>query len=303
MKVLVAGGTGFLGRSIVRTLLDAGHHVVVLSRSPEAARNSLPPAVAVEHWDGATTQGWGHHVDGADAILNFAGASIGEGRWTARRKEKIVKSRLDAGRAIGEAIRQASAKPAVLISASGVGYYGNVPEGEVAEDGPPGNDFLARVCIRWEAAAAEAGKYGVRVAMFRMAVVLGDDGGVLSRMSVPFRLFIGGPLGSGRQWFPWIHRDDVVGAVVHVLAHRDLSGPINVAAPETVTMEQFCSAIGTAMGRPSWARVPAFLLRALLGEMSITVLGGQRVIPRKLLESGFAFKYPGLIGALRDIMA
>ncbi len=157
MKILVAGGTGFLGRSIVRALLDAGHSVVVLSRRPESARYALPPAAVVAHWDGATPHGWGHHVDGADAILNFAGASIGGGRWTARRKEKILNSRLDAGRAITEAIRRATVKPAVLISASGVGYYGNVPEGEVAEGWPPGGDFLAEVCIRWEAAAAEAG--------------------------------------------------------------------------------------------------------------------------------------------------
>jgi uncharacterized protein (TIGR01777 family) len=303
MKIIVAGGTGFLGRTLVRALLDAGHRVVVLTRSPEEARNSLPAAAVIEHWDGETARGWGHHMNGADVIVNFAGASIGDGRWSAGRKEEILASRVGAGRAIVEAIRQATSKPAVLISASGVGYYGDVPEGDVVEGRPPGEDFLAAVCIRWEASAAAAGEFGVRVVMLRMAVVLGDGGGVLSRLSVPFRLFIGGPLGSGRQWFPWIHRDDVVAAVFHVLAHRDLFGPINVAAPETVTMEQFCSAVGTAMHRPSWARVPAVVLRILLGEMSITILGGQRVIPRKLLESGFAFKFPRLIGALRDIVA
>ena len=203
--------------------------------------------------------------------------------------------------AIVSAIGQARKKPSVLVSASAVGYYGHVEYGDVAETHSKGNDFLAAVCERWEQEARRAEAYGVRVITPRFGVVLEKEGGALKRLLLPFKLFLGGPLGSGKQWFPWVHRDDVIEIISFVLQNPKVSGPVNVTAPEPVTMKEFCTALGKALHRPSWAPVPAFVLRTILGEMSLVVLTGQRAIPKKLLEAGYTFKYPQLTGALSAI--
>jgi hypothetical protein len=299
MKILLTGGSGFIGKSLAEKLTADQHSVVILTRNPDKTREMR--GVSVKHWDAKNVGDWASEVDGADAVLNFAGESIGGKRWTARQKENIIESRHNATRALVEAIRQARRKPSVLISASGVGYYGHVEQEEVTESHPRGEGFLPEVCERWENEAKAAEQFGVRVVRLRQGVVLERDGGALPRMSLPFKMFVGGYLGSGAQWFPWIHRADLVGIVRFVLAHGALSGPVNVVAPEARTMKEFCAALGRALKRPLWAPVPSFVLKAALGEMSEMLLTGQRVVPAKLVQAGYQFKFSKLDDALSDI--
>jgi len=258
------------------------------------------PGMRSEQWDGKTIGRWAGCLDGADAVLNLAGESIGGRRWTPAQKDRILRSRVDATIAVCEGIRQAGRKPATLVSASAVGIYGPVDQGDVPEDHPRGNTFLADVVDRWETAAREAEKSGVRVVLVRIGVVLGR-GGALKRMMVPFRMFVGGPVGSGNQWFPWIHIDDLVNVLTMALKDAGLSGPINAVAPHTVTMREFSRELGRALHRPSWISLPGFVLRAALGEMAGMLLTGQKVIPSVLGKRGFDFKYPRLPEALADL--
>jgi uncharacterized protein (TIGR01777 family) len=298
MKIVVAGGTGFIGAPLVRELANERHRVSVLTRNPASVGNH--PLVESEHWDGKTVGPWIHRLDGADAVINLAGELIGGKRWTSQQKERILSSRVDATRALVEGIRRATRKPKVLVSASAVGYYGNVEEGEVTEESPAGDDFLATVCRQWEEEASAA--EGIRVVSPRTGIVLGRDGGALPKLLLPFRLFAGGPLGSGRQWFPWIHRTDLIRILIYALSNEQLRGPVNATAPESIRMKEFCTALGAAMHRPSWAPVPSFILRIALGEMSAIVLTGQNAVPQKLLASGFTFTYTRAAEALRSIL-
>jgi uncharacterized protein (TIGR01777 family) len=301
MKIVVSGGTGFIGRALVQRILDDRHTLVVLSRrAPTVIRQGVMKNVAVVEWDGKSIGPWAGEIDGADAVVNLAGHNIGQ-RWTPSTKTRILRSRIDATGAIVDAIARATAKPRVLVNMSAVGYYGDVPEGEVTESHPRGHDFLAEVVGRWEDAATGAKAYRVRVVTPRFGIVLERGGGALQKFIPPFKYFVGGPLGSGKQWLPWVHLRDAIEVIVFAIQNPTLTGPVNVAAPETVTMKEFTSALGTAMHRPSWAPVPAFVLKAIFGEMSITVLGGQRVSSRKLIEAGFSFRYPQLSEALAAI--
>ena len=301
MKIVVAGGTGLVGKAIVNCLLGARHDVVVLCRNAAAARKSINASARLDVWDGKTPGPWCQTIDGADAVLNFAGESIGAKRWSPARKRIILHSRLDPTKALVEAIRNAVQKPSVLINASAVGYYGNVEEEEVTESRPQGEGFLADVCGQWEREANVAETLGVRVITTRSGVVLAKDAPALQKMMLPFKFFVGGPVGSGRQWFSWIHIDDLTALVSFALTNGNLSGPVNVVAPESVTMRQVSSALGKAMQRPSWAPAPSFVLRILLGEMSEIVLNGQKVVPAKIMQSGFSFRFPNLAGALADV--
>jgi len=303
MNVLIAGGSGFLGKALATRLLEAGHTVSILSRNPSATRQSFPDRVAVEQWDARTVGSWIRLVEGADAVVNLTGESIGAKRWTQTQKERILSSRIDSTRAIVEALRQANRRPRVLVNQSAVGYYGNVPFVPVEEDHPPGNDFLAHVAVQWETEARKATDLGVRVVIPRTGVVLSAQGGALPRLLPPFRFFIGGPLGSGSQWFPWIHLDDEIGAMMFVVEKETIEGAVNFAAPGSVTMKEFCAALGKVLHRPSWAPVPGFVLKLILGEMAgPLLLHGQRVVPRKLLDAGYAFRFPTVYEALQDIL-
>ena len=298
MKIVVAGGTGFIGVALVKKLIAANHQVIILTRDPVACKAFSTGAVATEQWDGRTAGDWSKHLEGAHAVINLAGEIIAGKRWTVKQKDLIMRSRVDATHALVSAIANAKQRPQILVSASAVGYYGHVESGDVVESSPHGDDFLSQVCQRWEAEAKIAEKHGVRVVMVRFGVVLEKDGGALKKILLPFDLFAGGPLGSGNQWFPWIHRDDVVGIILFALAKHALSGAVNAAAPEPATMRQFCKTLGEVMHRPSWAPVPAFVLRMALGEMSDMVLTGQRVIPEKLNRAGYEFHQPSLRPAL-----
>lgn len=300
MNIVVAGGTGFIGSSVVRLLSLQGHDVVVLTRNPE--KDTLTPDVQLVRWDGATQGDWVAQVRGADAVINLSGESIGAGRWTSSRKDRLLGSRVNSARALLEALRTGQKRPSVFINSSAVGYYGPVEEGEVTEDHAGGEGFLADLCLRWEQEAMAVGELGIRVVILRTGVVIGEGGGALDRMLLPFRLFAGGPIGTGKQWFPWVHRDDVAGVIVFALENPAVSGAVNVVAPGIVDMKRFCAALGAALSRPSWLPVPPLALRALLGEMSGMILTGQRAVPSKLLGLGYTFRYPELAPALASVV-
>lgn len=301
MKIIVTGGTGFVGGPLLSRLVAAGHEIILLTRNPDSARSRLDRQIRIEPWDGKVAGSWVQHVDGADAVLNLAGENIGGKRWTAVQKERIIGSRVDGTRAIVASIGKAMKKPVALVNASAVGFYGSVEDGDVAEDHPRGNSFLSETVDQWERAAREAEKSGARVVLLRSGVVLGK-GGALDRMVLPFKLFAGGPLGSGRQWFPWVHIDDFVGVVLFALNNEKVSGPVNVVVPQAVTMREFSAELGKTLHRPSWAPVPGFVLKIALGEMSEMLLTGQRVVPRVLERQGYAFRFPKLAPALADIL-
>jgi hypothetical protein len=301
MNIVIAGGTGFVGGALTDALIARGDKPALLTRDPEAAQARWGAKAAVSVWDGKTAGEWTKTLDGADAVINLSGASIASGRWTPARKLLLIKSRLDSTRALVSAVSGAAKRPRVLVNASAVGFYGEAPAGPSTEDSAQGRDFLAALCGQWEREALAAEPLGVRVVLARFGVVLEEGGGALAKMALPFKLFAGGPLGSGRQGFPWIHRGDVVGAILFALDHGNLSGPVNFAAPGALNNREFSAALGRALGRPSWAPAPAFALKLALGEMAGMLLGGQTVAPVKLLAAGYEFKHETADSALAAI--
>lgn len=298
MKVVVAGGTGFIGRPLVTRLHQAGHDVVVLSRG--GTRGNLPPEIHVVSWP-TSAGNQEAAVDGADAVVNLAGENVAQ-RWTASAKEKIERSRVEGTNRLVEAIARARAKPSVLVSASAVGYYGARGDEELAEDAAPGAGFLAQTCLKWEEAASAAEPLGVRVARVRIGVVLAANGGALAKMLPAFRAYAGGPAGSGVQWMSWIHRDDLVELFLFALSNRAAFGALNGTAPAPVRNRDFAVALGKALHRPALLPAPALALKLLFGEMATVVLDGQRVVPQRALDLGFRFRFPDLGAALRDVL-
>jgi uncharacterized protein len=298
LKIAISGGTGFIGKALIEQLAENNHQIVLLTRNPENVDDTLKNKISIIHWDGKSANSWVNSIEGADAIINLAGEPITIKRWNDATKHLILNSRLDSTKAIVRALATISKKPQVLLNASAAGYYGDIPRGDADESQKRGNSFLAETCERWENQARLAESSGVRVAMLRYGIVLEKDGGALAKMMLPFKIFAGGPPGSGKQWVSWIHREDAIRAIVFALENPNISGPINVASPEPVSMRDFCSTLAKALGRHSWAPVPDFVLKTMLGEMSEMLLTGQRAIPKKLQESGFKFKYPDLRQAL-----
>jgi len=254
------------------------------------------------HWNPLEEGAWQEHLKDADACINLAGEPIAAKRWTKTQKLKIIESRCDATQALVHAIQNLQKKPKVLINASAVGFYGPHGDEIITENEKPGSDFLAQTCKAWEAHAIRAQDFGLRVVRLRIGIVLEKGGGALQKMIPPFQFFMGGPLGNSRQWMSWIHRDDVVGLILWALENSQVSGALNATAPNPMTMKEFAAILGQVMRRPSFAVVPAFVLKALLGEMSDLLLKGQRVIPEKALRLGYTFKYSSLESALRAIL-
>lgn len=303
MKIIVAGGTGFIGRALCAALCTAGHQVVRLTRKRNDSQQLSGSTVAAVEWDGRTAGDWVHCLEGADAVINLAGASIADGRWTHARKRLLTESRITPTRLLVEAISRCSSKPHTLINASGIGYYGAGDEQERDENAPQGSGFLADLCLAWERETNRASEFGVRVIPLRIGMVLGPNGGALAKMLPPFQFFLGGPIMPGTQWVSWIHRDDLIGLIQWLLVTPQVSGPINAVAPESVTMAQFCKKIGQALHRPSWFPVPGFMLNMMLGELATLMTTGQRVVPAQALSAGYQFQYPQLDSALRNILA
>jgi uncharacterized protein (TIGR01777 family) len=292
-RIVVSGGSGYIGRALVKHLQSRGDEVTVLTRGPSAAG-----APRLVHWDPYVLGDWVQALDGADAIVNLTGEQAVGVRFTESRKQRIRDSRVLTTQNLVHAIERAQRKPRVLVSVSGIGYYGDHPASQrVDESVPAGNDFLARLCIEWEAAAEKARDSGVRVVAPRMGIVLGPGGGPLATMALPFKLFVGGRLGTGQQGFSWIYVDDAIAALT-LCIDQDVSGKVNVCAPEPVSNAQISERLARALGRPSWLPVPAFGLKLLFGEGAQPILTGQYAVPRALESRGFAFRAPTLDEAL-----
>lgn len=300
MKIVACGASGLIGRPLCAALLEKGCELVRLVRRKGPA---IAGACEREVWWWPPTLGdWVKEVNGAHAIINLSGEPIAGKRWTGSQKKELHASRLHATRAIVEAISQVKNKPKVLLNASAVGFYGPRDASVLDESAEGGSDFLSELCREWEKEARKAEAFGVRTVNLRTGIVLSPEGGALAKMLPPFRAFIGGPLGNGRQLFSWVHIDDEVGAILKAMEDPALRGPVNVTAPHAVPMKEFAQTLGRVLGRPSAFPVPGFALKLLLGEMSTLLLNGQNVYPRKLVEAGFSFRYPILEAALRALL-
>ena len=302
MRIVVSGGTGFIGRPLCASLCQEGHRVTLLTRKKEQAQRSCGSTVTAVEWNGRAAGDWEHCLDGTDAVIHLAGAPIADGRWTKARKRLLMESRVLSTRLLVEALSRCSSKPHTLISASGIGYYGASDDRGLDEGAARGQGFLADLCLAWEAEALRAAEFGVRVVVLRTGMVLEQDGGALPKMLLPFRLFAGGPIMPGTQWVSWIHRHDHIGLIKWTLTTPGVSGPVNAVAPEAVTMNRFCDALGRVLHRPSWLPVPGFMLNIVLGELGTLMTTGQRVTPAKALSEGYVFYYPTLEPALRAIV-
>lgn len=299
MKVIISGGTGMIGKTLAEDLARDGHEVVILTRG-DHARLTGRTGIRYVSWDGVTVGTWSDEIETAEAVVNLAGENLSAGRWTRQQKQQIIDSRVNAGKVLTEAIRKVTKKPPVFIQASGSGAYGTSESREFSESDDYGDDFLAGVTRVWEGSTKPLESMGVRRVILRSGVVLERGKGALKLMLLPFRLFVGGPLGSGRQWLSWIHLQDEVNAIRFLMENPKASGVYNLSA-EPVTNRQFARAAGKALKKPAVLRVPAFILRMLLGEMSTMVLEGQNISSQKLRSLGYEFIYPKIEDALANL--
>ncbi|MBC7972897.1 MAG: TIGR01777 family protein [Verrucomicrobia bacterium] len=305
MKVAITGATGFVGSRLMECLQADGHQVIALTRNPEQALRLFPaaafPNVEVIGFTPTESGDWQHALSGCNGVVNLAGEPIAESRWTPERKQMILDSRKVGTQKLVEAIAQAASKPSVLVNASAIGYYGTSETATFDETSASGDDFLAHVCQAWEAEAQKVKQAGLRLVIVRIGIVLGD-GGALAKMIPPFKLFAGGPIGTGKQWFSWIHREDLVSLILQALTQTDFEGVYNATAPNPVRMAELSNTLGTLMKRPSWLPVPSFALEALLGDGAKVVLEGQKVMPKRTQAIGFEYRYPILTQAIAEIL-
>ena len=303
MSIVIAGGSGFLGSALARALATDGHDVTILTRRTGTTAPAQPRISSLSWTPDGTVGPWAHAINGAAAVVNLAGESIAARRWSDAQKQKLRDSRLLATRSLTAAVRQVARPPAAFISGSAVGYYGDRGEETLTEASPPGSDFLARLGIEWEAAAKEVASL-TRVALVRTGIVLDRKGGALPKMLPPFQMFVGGPLGSGTQYMPWIHKDDWVRLVAWMVAADGARGAVNATSPSPVTNAEFSKALGRALKRPSLLPAPAFALRIALGEMAdALLLSGQRALPVRATDLGFSFRYSNIDEALASVLA
>lgn len=301
MRILITGGTGLIGTALAGSLLQDGHEVILLSRNPARNRSMAPKGAQLEAWDGKTASGWGNLVNSQSVIVNLAGSNLGAGRWSASRKKEILDSRLFAGQAVVQAVEQAVEKPLAVLQSSAVGYYGSQADNPLIESSPAGSDFASRVTVEWEKSTAAVEALGVRRAIFRTGVVISTQGGAFPKLLLPFRLFVGGPIGSGKQWFPWIHLADEVAGIRFLIDHPETSGIYNLSAPNPVQNKTLSRAIGKALHRPALLPVSPQALQLLFGEMSTILLASQRVLPQRLVQAGMKFRFPEIEPALKDL--
>lgn len=300
MKILMTGGTGFVGTQLISRLIREGHGVTILTRSLMGAKASSP---GISYLEGDPTKKgpWQEAIKKHDVMINLAGASIFS-KWTEEQKKAIRESRISTTQNIVEGIPSHPERKITLFSTSAVGYYGFCGDEELTEDSPPGNDYLARIALEWEGEALKAREKEARVVIARFGIVLGKKGGALGQMIPLFKKYMGGPIGSGKQWFSWVYIKDLAEAFVFLLKHPEISGPVNVCSPNPVRNKDLAKALGKALHRPSFIPAPGFMVKLFLGEFGSVILEGQRVIPRRLLESGFVFQYPDIDKVLQSVV-
>lgn len=302
-KIIITGGPGFIGKKLTQRLVDKGFEVVILTRCPESVKLDYN-SIKLVKWDGKNVTNWADEIENATAIINLAGASIAGGIWTRNYKKLILQSRIDAAQAIISAIRKAKNPPEVIIQPSGIGYYGSRGDEILAESAAAGSGFLADIARQWESCIDSVTEKPVRVIKLRIGLVLGKGGGFLSLAKLPFHFFVGGHLGSGKQWLSWIHLEDLVNAMIYLIENKNSKGLFNLSSPQPERSRDFFKTLGTVMHRPSWLHVPEFVLRLVLGEMAQELLlSSQRILPKRLLDTDFQFKYIELKPALQDILA
>lgn len=296
MDILLSGGTGFIGGFLTKALLERGDSVTIISRNPK--REKASERVCFISWDDNLTKA----VSASDAVINLAGSNLFDKRWNDKVRKEIVVSRVFATSSLVKAIQDAGKKPKVFLSGSAVGYYGNRGSERLTEESAPSDDFLSKVCQRWEEEALKLNESAVRTVITRVGIVQHPSDGALQKMLLPFKLFGGGPLGSGEQYYPWIHVEDTVGLILFALDNPEISGPLNVTAPEPVTMNTFAHTLGEVMGRPSWMPVPEFLLKIAVGDSATSIVASHRVIPKKALSNRYKFQYSDLKDALTHLL-
>jgi uncharacterized protein len=304
MKIAITGATGLVGTCLVTQLSQTGHQILVFTRNPNKAQKVFPASsfanLEIVQYQPQESGSWQQKISGCDAVINLAGEPIAE-RWSPQQKQAIMDSRQLGTRKLVEAIAKAEQKPQVLVSGSAIGYYGTSETTAFDETSGAGNDFLAQVCQNWEAEAQKVTEQVVRLVILRIGIVLAN-GGALGKMIGPFKMFAGGPIGSGKQWFSWIHRDDLVNLICQAVEQPEMSGVYNATAPNPVRMGKLCQTLGEVLNRPSWLPVPDFVLEVLLGDGAIVVLEGQQVLPKQTQQTGFTYQYPELKPALADIV-
>lgn len=295
MNIMIAGGTGLLGTALTKSFLDDGHKVFVLSRTPSNRSD-----VQIVEWDARSTNGWGHLVNEMDVVIHLAGRSTSAWPWTAAKKKSFEDSRILPGLALAQAIQNATRRPSLFVQVSGINHYGL--QGDLADEStPPGEDFLAQLTVKWEDATQSVEGLGIRRLVLRTPPVLSRDNVIMKLIALPVQLFVGGPIGSGKQAFPWIHIKDWVGAIRYLMANENARGVYNMIAPAQTSLVDFTKVLANILHRPYWFPVPAFLMRNVLGEMSILILEGRFSQPKRLLESGYKFQFPGPQEALTDL--
>lgn len=301
-KIVITGATGLIGRKISETLINRGDEVIIFTRSPENAKQIIPGAKEYVKWNYKLTGEWKEKINGVDSVIHLAGENVMGSRWTKNHKNKIYESRIVSTKNLINAIAAAEQKPESFICASAVGFYPYSETEEYTEDSKAGNHFLSNVTKQWEEETASAEKYGLRRINIRMGIVLDKNEGALAKMIIPFKLFIGGPLGSGKQWFPWIHINDVVGIYLFALDNKNVRGALNAVAPEFINMKSFCINLGKVINRPSIFKVPSFVLNIVLGKGAEAVLNGAKIKPQRILGFGYKFKFDNSVSALKNIL-
>jgi len=301
-KIIITGATGLIGKKITSQLIERGDEVIIFTRDAKKTKTIFPLAKECVEWNYKNSFEWQKYLENYDAVIHLAGANVFSKRWTDVFKKEILESRVQSTRSLIEAIKLCNKKPEVFISASAVGYYGDAGENTLTEDSIAGNDFLAQVCKVWEAESAPIEQVGIRRVIIRTGIVLSLNDGALKQMLPSFKYFIGGALGSGKQWFPWIHIDDIAGIFLHALDNKKLHGAVNAASPKILRMKEFANLLGKIINRPSIFSVPGSILKLALGEVANVVLASQRINVNKLIESGYKFKFENLEDALKDLL-
>jgi uncharacterized protein (TIGR01777 family) len=302
MKIIITGGTGFIGSHLIQHLANDTHQIILYTRGSPRTITVNHASLKFVYWDPQTSGSWFEELNGSDVVINLVGKNVFEARWNEKVKSEILESRILPTQLLVEAISRVEQKPPLLISASAVGFYGDRNDEVITEKSSGGNDFLADVVNQWEGAAYAAEQFGVRVATPRIGLVLEKTGGMIGKMLMPFQMFVGGPIGSGKQFLPWVHMDDVVRGILYPIENKMFGGIYNLVSPNPVPMNEFSKIFGSVLHRPSWIPVPDLALKTLYGEGAKVILSGQKVIPEKLLNAGYQFSFTDLKTALLDIL-